>query len=89
MVVRFTTVRKIWESCKALLKQGLSEYRDAYVALAVFAEYLLPPVQLEDESLFQRKPKKFGIDYFDIREDPLFWNELKAGLVSEPFRLYV
>lgn len=65
------------------------ECHDAYVALAVCAEYLLPPIQLEDESLFQRNPKKLGVDYFDIRDDPFFWDELKAGLVSEPLRLRV
>ena len=77
-------MQQIWGSCKILFKHGHMQRRDAHVALAVFAEYLLPPVQLKVEPLLlQRIPKKFEIDYFDIRNDPFFWDELKAGLVRE------
>jgi hypothetical protein len=88
VLIRSTTARQIWGSCKILFKHGHLQRHDAYVALAVFAEYLLPPVQLEDEPLLlQRISKKFGVDYFDIRNDPFFWDELKAGLVREPLYL--
>ncbi|KAG0623288.1 hypothetical protein M758_3G162800 [Ceratodon purpureus] len=83
-ISRSTTVQQIWGSCKILFKHGHMQRRDAHVALAVFAEYLLPPVQLKVEPLLlQRIPKKFEIDYFDIRNDPFFWDELKAGLAHD------
>lgn len=82
MLIRFTAAQKIWDSCKILFEKGHLECLDAYEALAVFVEYLLPPVQLDDESSLRRYPKKFGADCFDIRDDHFFWDELKAGLVS-------
>lgn len=61
---------------------GALQRRDAYIALAVFAELLLPPVHFTNEVLLlQRTPQKFGYDEFDVRDDPLFWAELKAGMV--------
>jgi len=66
---------------------GTLQHRDAYMILSVFAELFFPCVQftLENSSSpsTDQTPWKFSAENFDIRDNPLFWEELKAGLVRK------
>ncbi|KAH8973918.1 hypothetical protein BDL97_01G073400 [Sphagnum fallax] len=82
---RILIAQEIWQCCKALFMHGALQRRDAYMILSVFAELFFPCVQftLENSSspATDQTPWKFSAENFDIRDDPLFWDELKAGLM--------
>ncbi|KAH8973917.1 hypothetical protein BDL97_01G073400 [Sphagnum fallax] len=84
---RILIAQEIWQCCKALFMHGALQRRDAYMILSVFAELFFPCVQftLENSSspATDQTPWKFSAENFDIRDDPLFWDELKAGLVDQ------
>jgi hypothetical protein len=86
-VCRISIVQEIWQCCKALFMHGALQCRDAYMILSVFAELFFPCVQftLENSSSLStdQTPWKFSAKNFDIHDDPLFWEELKAGLVRK------
>ncbi len=86
-VCRISIAQEIWQCCKALFLHGTLQRRDAYMILSVFAELFFPCVQftLENSSSpsTDQTPWKFSAENFDIRDDPLFWDKLKAGLVRK------
>jgi hypothetical protein len=71
-------MQEVWLSCQALLSHGSSHRPDGYMALALFADFLLPTEMLA-------KPKDTpDIDLkeeFDLRNQLEFWEALKSGLV--------
>ncbi|KAL3677602.1 hypothetical protein R1sor_027550 [Riccia sorocarpa] len=80
---RMSSLQEVWRCCQALLSHGPSQRQDVYMALASFSDLLFPavlpplPAEIEvDESDGE------GVHVFDIRNDVLFWEELKSGLAD-------
>ncbi|KAL2636392.1 hypothetical protein R1flu_007871 [Riccia fluitans] len=80
---RKSSLQEVWRCCQTLLSHGPSQRQDVYMALASFSDLLFPavlpplPAEMEVDEL-----EVEGVQVFDIRNDILFWEELKTGLAD-------
>ncbi|CAM6117416.1 unnamed protein product [Calypogeia fissa] len=74
---RTSPMQEVWLSCQALLSHGSSHRRDAYMALALFSDFLLPS---ELASSWTDKSNIKPSGDFDIRDQMEFWEVMKTGL---------
>nr|XP_043612363.1 uncharacterized protein LOC122584195 isoform X2 [Erigeron canadensis] len=73
---RNTFFAKIWKCCKSLFLMGHSERRDAYAILSLYISYLAKSDRCEGDSVS-------GDGTFDLRDEKVFWDEMKKGLVDK------
>lgn len=70
-------IEKVWKCCKKLLCQGHLERRDAFHLLSLLFSFYACE---EDQYHKSRSGRE---EEFDIREDKVFWDEIKRGLVLD------
>lgn len=68
---------KIWKCCRTLFSLGTVERRDAFGVLSLYLSFF-PFTEKNGDSDMGDK-----VEYFDIRAETEFWDEIKRGLVDK------
>ncbi|XP_058084724.1 uncharacterized protein LOC131232481 isoform X2 [Magnolia sinica] len=70
-------LRKIWKCCSSLFSHGPLERQEAYWILSLYLPHFFHSEGCENVAV------QNGADDFDIREEQLFWDEMRRGLVDK------